>query len=194
MKIPQLFGLVLAGGKSTRMGSDKALIAYQGKTQREVLFDALAKSCEQVFTSANSTQDVPATLNPLLDEYDIKGPMNGILSAFKNFPDKAWLIVAVDMPCVDDQVLGQLILNRNTKKVATCFYNEEQKFPEPLLTLWEPLAFPLLLKWYEGGNVSPKHFLASHEVQFVKPHDPKIFLNINSQEDVQRYRDQITPD
>jgi molybdopterin-guanine dinucleotide biosynthesis protein A len=193
MDIPHIFGLVLAGGKSTRMGSDKGLIAYHTKSQREVLFDILARNCERVFTSSNESQDVPASLNPLLDAYDIKGPMNGILSAFKNFPDKAWLIVAVDMPCVDDQVLGQLISARNISKVATCFYNEEQKFPEPLLTLWEPMAFSLLLKWYEGGNVSPKHFLANHDVQLVKPHDQKIFSNINSQEDVDRYRNQIKP-
>jgi molybdopterin-guanine dinucleotide biosynthesis protein A len=189
----QIYGLALAGGKSTRMGSDKALITYHAKSQREFLFDTLARNCEVVFTSSNESQDVPISLNPLFDAYDIKGPMNGILSAFKKFPDKAWLIVAVDMPCVDDEVLGQLLSARNASKVATCFYNEEQKFPEPLLTLWEPLAFPLLLKWYESGNVSPKHFLANHDVQLVKPHDQKIFVNINSPEDIERYRSQIKP-
>jgi molybdopterin-guanine dinucleotide biosynthesis protein A len=194
MEHSPIFGLVLAGGKSTRMGSDKALIAYRAKSQREVLFDTLARNCEKVFTSSNTDQDVPPALNPIVDQYDIKGPMNGILSAFKKFSDKAWLIVAVDMPCVDDNVLGQLILARNASMVATCFYNEEQKFPEPLLTLWEPLAFPLLLKWVQDGHVSPKHFLANHDVQLVKPHDQKIFLNVNSPDDIDRYRNQVKRD
>jgi molybdopterin-guanine dinucleotide biosynthesis protein A len=194
MEQTRIYGLVLAGGRSSRMGSDKGLIQYHEKSQREFLFDSLAKHCDKVFTSSSAEQGVPAQLNPLCDEYDIKGPMNGILSAFKKFPDQAWLIVAVDMPFVDEHVLCQLILNRNTSKVATCFYNEEQKFPEPLLTLWEPKALPLLLKSFQEGQVSPKHFLARQDVQLVKPRDQKMFINLNSPCDVAEYRNNTKQD
>lgn len=174
-----IYGLILSGGKSTRMGTDKGSIVYHGIPQREFLFNTLNKHCNKVFTSCYAGQHIPKELNPLEDQYEMKGPMNGILSALKNDPDKAWIIVAVDMPYVDDKVFEKLISNRNKERVATCFYNEAGNFPEPLLTLWEPTAFPLLLAFVDGGRISPKDFLAGNQVQLITPEDPNILLSIN---------------
>jgi molybdenum cofactor guanylyltransferase len=175
-----LYGLVLAGGRSTRMGTDKGLLVYHGKVQREHLFDLLSRFCEGVFTSCHAGQQLPEHLNPLVDTYDLKSPMNGILSAFQKFPDKAWLIVAVDMPYVDDRVLETLIRQRDRSKVATCFYNEVEKLPDPLLTIWEPVSYPMLLKTVKQGKISPRDFLATHGACMITPPDDKTLLNINS--------------
>ena len=182
-----MYGLVLAGGKSTRMGTDKGSLDYHGMPQREFLFNILNKFCHKVFTSCYAGQNIPKELNPLEDQYEIKGPMNGILSALKQDPDKAWIIVAVDMPCVVDKVFEQLISNRNKKKVATCFYNESEKFPEPLLTIWEPTALPLLLAFVEEGRTSPRDFLTSNSVQLIIPEDPKILLGINHRDEYYKF-------
>lgn len=174
-----LFGLVLSGGRSSRMGKDKGLLTFHEKPQREYLFDLLSRYCSKVFTSCREEQQVPVELNPLVDSFDLHGPMNGILSAFKKSNNTAWLIVAVDMPYVDGAVLELLLSQRNIQKVATCFYNTEENFPEPLLTIWEPDAYPLLVQFVEKGKVSPRDFLQSHSVQLVEPLDKNIFTNIN---------------
>ncbi len=180
------FGLVLTGGKSTRMGTDKSLLNYRGKPQRDYLFELLASFCSRVFTSCRKDQDVPAALNPLIDYYSFPGPINGRMSAFREYPDTSWLIVAVDMPFVDEGVLQQLLNHRDKNKLATCFLHLPENFPEPLLTLWEASAYPLLLSYTESGNISPLVFLETHEVNMITPSDQKLLLNINTPKDKER--------
>lgn len=179
MMDPEIYGLVLAGGKSTRMGTDKSLIAYHGKPQREYLFELLQPLCSRVFTSCHAAQDVPDAFNPITDRFGLGTPLDGILSAFQAHPACAWLTVAVDMPQVDDKALRYLLENRNHTKLATCYFNPEAAKPEPLVTLWEPSAFPLLKKGLQRGKVSPRDFLETHDVQLVQPLSVEIFRNVN---------------
>jgi molybdopterin-guanine dinucleotide biosynthesis protein A len=178
-----VYGLVLAGGHSVRMGTDKGLLDYKGKPQREYMFDLLSNVCEQVFTSCRTEQNVPGFLHPIADHFDYEGPINGILSGIQTHPDKAWLVIAVDMPFVDLPALEVLLSNRDKNKLATCFLNEAENFPEPLLTIWEPAAYPQLGAYAAAGNISPRMFLESNPIKTVKPADKKILLNINYPKD-----------
>ncbi len=155
------------------------MLNYHGKPQRDYLFDLLGNFCTHVFTSCRKEQNIPPTLNPLIDNFPVTGPLNGILTAFSHQPQSAWLIVAVDMPNVNAGVIELLISNRAEQKTATCFFNDETQQPEPLLTLWEAHAYPLLLAFAESGNVSPREFLKSHPVNLVDPPDSETLLNYN---------------
>ena len=181
-----LYGLVLSGGRSTRMGSDKGLLNYHGKNQREFLFELLSKNCEKVFTSCNSEQNIPSYLNPLTDQFQYKSPINGILTALSTAPETGWIIVAVDMPHVTQEVIELLISNRNEDLVATCFFNHLEKFPEPLLTIWEPKALPLLSSFVETERISPRAFLQENKVQLVSTNDERIFVNVNTPNEYNR--------
>ena len=176
-------GLILAGGKSSRMGSDKSVINYHGEPQREFLFNLLGKFCHEVFLSCKSSDGIPAYLNPVTDQYTVESPLNGILSAFKLHPTSAWLTVAVDMPRIDEKAIRFLIENRDTTKVATCFWDSDGKFPEPLFTIWEPTAHALLVKFFEQGNIGPRQFLKSNDIKIINAPDIKILTNINSLEE-----------
>ena len=174
-----LNGLVLAGGYSTRMGTDKSLLVYNGKPQREYLFDLLSERCDRVFTSCRKDQDVPGKLNPLADSTNIPGPLNGIISAFAFQADASWLIVAVDMPFIFAPTLALLINNRDRKKYATCFYNPQTQLPEPLLTLWEAHAYPSLQEFVKNGKISAREFLKTHPIRMIDPPDEKTLVNVN---------------
>jgi molybdopterin-guanine dinucleotide biosynthesis protein A len=174
-----LYGLILTGGRSSRMGTDKSLLVYHGKPQREFLFDLLGKFCQQVFISCREDQNVPFNLNPIADRFNFRSPLNGILSAFAHEPGVSWLVIAVDMPFVDDYALHRLISSRDKTKMATCFYNAAEKQPEPLLTLWEQSSYPFLLKFAQDGNVSPRDFLNSHPVALINPPNEKTIVNVN---------------
>ena len=181
---PDVYGLVLAGGRSIRMGTDKGLMDYKGTPQREYLFQLLSNVCERVFTSCRKEQNVPLSLNPITDKFDYDGPINGILSGIHTHPDKAWLIIAVDMPFIDLPSLQCLMLNREKTKVATCFLHQPENFPEPLLTLWEPKAYPLLLAYASEGNISPRIFLETNPVKVINPPDKRVLSNINYPKDI----------
>jgi molybdopterin-guanine dinucleotide biosynthesis protein A len=183
-----LLGLVLAGGRSTRMKKDKGLIEFYGKPQREYIFDLLSKFCFKVFTSCKKDNDIPISLNPVPDQFNIESPLNGILTAFHNYSNVAWLTVPVDMPLIDAGVIGYLISQRSQNHLATCFFDSEGKNPEPLFTIWERTAFEPLLKFYTSGKISPRDFLKQSPVKMIKIPDPQILVNINSVEELQHFK------
>lgn len=184
----KIFGLVLAGGKSSRMGNAKGFINYHGIPQQEYLFNLLGKLCKGVYTSCKTIDQVPNTLNPIADQYDIDSPLNGILSAFDKIPKAVWLTVPVDMPLIDEDTLRCLITNRSTNHVATCFYDSDGKNPEPLLTLWEAHAYPRLKEFNNTGKISPRDFLKQSNVNVLTIRDPKILTNINSIDELNKFK------
>jgi molybdenum cofactor guanylyltransferase len=181
-------GLILAGGQSSRMGADKGILDFHGKPQRKYLHDLLAKFCNQVFLSCRADQNIPADLNPIPDSFAFKSPLNGILSAFKYNANVAWLSLPIDMPFVDDKVIAYLLEHRDKHKIATCFYDSDGKHPEPLLALWEPQAYPLLMSFYKEGKISPRDFLLSHQTHIVRPPNADLHFNINTPEDLARFK------
>ncbi|MBX2962557.1 MAG: molybdenum cofactor guanylyltransferase [Cyclobacteriaceae bacterium] len=190
-EVKSINGLILAGGKSSRMGTDKALIDYHGKPQREYLFDLLSKYCAQVYLSCKEAAHVPPQLNPLPDHYDLNTPLNGILSAFNFNPATAWLTVPVDMPLIDAETIKYLIDHRNPEKIATCFWDSTGKLPEPLLALWETSANNLLSDYYTNSGFSIREFLCHHPVNMVTATTPNWLKNINSFQELNHFRNSL---
>lgn len=182
---PPLYGLVLAGGKSQRMGEDKGLINYHGQPQREYLYQLLKPHCEQTFLSCRPDQrtEMPAGYDLLPDSFLGLGPYGAILSAFRQAPEAAWLVVACDLPLVDLPALKELIGQRNPSRLATAFHNPETNFPEPLITLWEPRAYPVLLQFLAQGYSCPRKVLINSDVKVVQPERPEVLRNVNTPEE-----------
>ncbi|WP_266368368.1 NTP transferase domain-containing protein [Tellurirhabdus rosea] len=179
---PPVYGLVLAGGQSSRMGTDKGRLDYHGKPQREYALDLLRPLCEKVFLSVNEKQraelaDSPLNLVP--DTFLDLGPLGGILSAFRQQPDAAWLVVACDLPLLSEKTLRVLVEKRNPSKMATAFYDSDHRFPEPLISLWEPRAYPTLLQFLAMGFSCPRKALINSDVQLLDAPDVREFANAN---------------
>ncbi|MEO1626656.1 MAG: NTP transferase domain-containing protein [Bacteroidota bacterium] len=181
---PGLAGLVLAGGRSQRMGQDKGLLDYHGKPQRVHLLELLDQYCESVHLSVRPGQIVAIDIPALEDSFCNLGPYGAILSAFRQQPDYAWLVVAVDLPLLGPHALEQLLAARNPSKVATAFYNPETDFPEPLITIWEPRAYPILLQFLAQGHSCPRKVLIHSDIELVTLDDPAVLMNANRPEDV----------
>ena len=177
-----LNGLILTGGRSTRMGQDKSLLTYHDKPQREHLTDLLGPFCDTVFWSVNAEQAAALehTDQPVIvDQFEIVGPLNGILSAFQHDPTVAWLVVACDMPLLTNQSLDVLLTGRNPEKQATAFYDSDGRFPEPLLCIWEPSIEPVLQNALASGNQSPRRILMLADCELLTAPNVQELLNIN---------------
>ena len=188
LNIPRLNGLVLTGGKSERMGKDKGLIDYHGMPQREYLFQLLENFTESTFMSCRPDQvgDFDKHFNTLPDSISGLGPFGAIISAFREYPNHAWLVIACDIPLIDQKTIIQLIQGRNPSKVATTFFNEETKFPDPLMTIWEPKAYPELLHFLSLGYSCPRKVLINTAAEVLNPQNPEDLINANSLGDLER--------
>ncbi len=174
-----LKGLILSGGQSTRMGEEKRLITYHGVSQEQYLYDLLSNYCTEVFVSINANQQTHLPF--IRDQYtEVNSPMVGILSAFAHDPTTAWLVVACDMPLVDEKVIEELVTQRNPSKMATAFSNPEELFPEPLLTIYEPMIAPYLMEAYSAGRKSAMKVLQNQPIERLTIQQPQALTNINT--------------
>jgi len=180
-RLPQLNGLVLSGGKSERMLRDKTSIRYHDKEQKEYMLDLMTPLVSEAFLSIREDQKkTEALANVITDKFIDLGPYGAILSAMMTKPDHAWLVTAADQPFLTKDTLEFLISKRNISKVATAFYNPETKFPEPLVTIWEPRSYPILLNYLSQGYSCPRKVLINAEIEMVELDDPSVLDNVNT--------------
>lgn len=179
--LPGVEALVLAGGKSQRMGQDKGQLNYHGLPQREHLYQLMKEAGLKAHLScrAEQTREMPEGHELLPDGFLGLGPYGAILSAFRQDPNKAWLVVACDLPFVDAAAIQYLLDHRDPSAVATAFHNPATGFPDPLLTLWEPRAYPILLQFLAQGYSCPRKVLINSATNIVEAPHPRILTNVN---------------
>ena len=180
-KIAPIQGLVLAGGKSTRMGTDKGTLNFYGKNQRDVAIDLLEKNHLKTFLSVREDQEIGIE-NIITDKFVGLGPFGAICSAFQENPDVAWLVIATDLPFVNDAVIKKLLKHRNPSKVATAIKGKDKQFLEPLITIWEPKSYTLLLNYLAQGYSCPRKILLNSDVGIIEIED-NLIRNINTPEE-----------
>ena len=183
-----LYGLVLAGGKSTRMKFDKSILHYHGMTQVEHAVHLLEKYCDKVFVSNRQDQaqlqghSMAAQIHDE-DEFNDLGPIGGILSAMKRYPDRAWLVLACDLPFVNERALQKLLKERDTSKIATAYKSTHDQLPEPLCAIWEERSYPWILKFIKQGIYCPRKILINSDARIIEPQHKNSLDNVNNPEE-----------
>lgn len=176
-------GLVLAGGRSSRMGTDKSQIIYHNEVQAIHVYNMLVALCDGVFISVNEHPPKAIQHLPTLkDRWPEIGPLGGIGTAFSQDANCAWLVVACDMPLLTLDTLKRLILSRNPSKIATCFTNEHNQ-AEPLLCIYEPSAWSFIKLAIEQGRYSPASILVASKTEFLPSPGASQLINVNTTED-----------
>jgi len=188
-KIAPIQGLVLAGGKSLRMGTDKGTLKFFGKNQRDVAIELLENHNLKTYLSVREDQGIE-TKNKITDKFVGLGPFGAICSAFQENPDVAWLVIATDLPFVTNDVIELLLKHRNPSKVATTIKGKDKQFPEPLITIWEPKSYTLLLNYLAQGYSCPRKVLINSDVEVIEIDDDFI-RNINTPEDFKNAHKEI---
>lgn len=183
-----LYGLVLAGGKSTRMGTDKGLKLWHTQPQRYHMADLLSKICTKTYISCRPDQvaDMEASYECIVDSLADGGPLGAIAGALQQHPNKAWLIVACDLPLLDLATLQHLCNERNPEAIATSFISPYDQLPEPLIAIWEPQSGAVVQEWLEKGYKCPRKVLINSHCHLIHPPDTDCLLNANTPEEAAR--------
>ena len=179
---PAVYGLVLAGGLSTRMNEDKGFIVYRNnQAQRDLCYNILSPVCERVFYSGRLGQTFSGVSqeNILFDMGESKGPLAAILTAFEKHSQVAWLVLACDLPYIDTPEIDHLLSERDPQKVATAFRSPTDQLPEPLVALWEPSSYPVAKEFFEKGFFCPRKFLINADVKLIDPLETQSLINAN---------------
>ena len=192
-KLP-LYGLVLSGGHSTRMKKDKGGISYHGVSQVEYVYNLLSVHCQKTFISCRSDQQNDPHINkfPIIkDEILEIGPMGGIISAMKQFPKSSFIVVACDLPLINEEVISELVDSRNPFKVATCFVNPKKEWPEPLCSIYEPKAYKRFFQYLGLNRFCPRKIIMNSNIKSINPHKKDALTNANTPEDFVLIRNQL---
>lgn len=185
--IASIKGLVLTGGKSTRMGTDKSELNYYGKPQKQFVKELLESSNLEAYFSVQSTSE---NSDEIHDTFLNLGPFGGICSAFQKDPNSAWLVLATDLPFVNKELIQLLLEKRNPSKLATAIKGANKEFPEPLITIYEPKSYTKLLQYLAQGYSCPRKMLINSEVEIIEV-DDSLIRNINTPEEFELAKKEI---
>ncbi len=189
LKAAPLKALIMAGGKSTRMGKDKSELHYHGMPQYQYISALLAEleidsyvSCredQREFFESNNTKVIT-------DRILNCGPMGGILSAYMHTPDSAWLVLACDVPLLDKNILQELLNERDPAHNATAFISPHDNLPEPLIAIWEPKNYSMALQFLAQGYTCPRKVLINTPTKLINTVAPQKLANANTPDEMNR--------
>jgi molybdenum cofactor guanylyltransferase len=179
-----VYGLVVCGGKSTRMGQDKSMLQYHGQPQCYHLYDMLSDLCERVFISCNQEQfsTIPDKYATIVDEpeYENIGPMASLLSAFKYYPQASLLVVACDYPLINENHLRKLLEVSNQVIFATSYYNDETSFYEPLLSHYQNNIKSKLEFYFKQKSYSLQSLLKDINANTIVPDVLSVIASVDT--------------
>lgn len=186
-KKPAVYGLVLAGGQSRRMGRDKALLDRGGRSQLAFAVDLLGGCVDRVFVSTREQQKDEAErrqFDQIVDRYHDLGPVAGILSAMDEYPDVDWLVIACDLPNIDARTVLYLLDHRATSKPFVAYASSFDGLPEPLCALYRQGSDGLVRRFVDDGLSCPRKILIRSDTLLIDQPNPRALDNVNTPDDL----------
>ncbi|BBM84055.1 molybdenum cofactor guanylyltransferase [Candidatus Uabimicrobium amorphum] len=173
-----MHGVVLNGGKSTRMGRDKGQLIYHSHPQTIHCYHLLQTVCSDVVISCREDQKkLYSDYSTVIDLYENCGPISGLLSVYE-YTKSPLLVLACDLPFFNENTLQHLYKNRNSTKAATVYTHSDQRL-EPLCSIWEISALEALRAQFLSGKYGLNRILNQLPIQRIPIVNPQSFTNVN---------------
>ena len=195
----KLCGIVLAGGRSSRMGRDKAALHHpDGRTLARRTYDLLCETgCETVVLSLRHDQEIPEGFSDVENLSIVRdpagesvGPIAGIVSGMRLHEDADWLVLACDLPRLDSITLSTLVSAKRDGEKFLSFRSEFDGLPEPLCALYASEALPVLEQAQADDFRCPRKILIRNHCRLLEPVTQRALDNANTPED---WASAITP-
>jgi len=181
---------ILAGGQSRRMGRNKALIRYCGKTIIEYVLAAIPAPFERIKIITNEKEPfafLPVAL--IADIYPHLGPISGIHAGLLDSSFQYNFFIACDMPLISSEVI-EVILNRH--KDEDIFGLQSPRGAEPLCTIYSKNCVPVVEHQIACGNYSLHNLFKKVPSVFIEPPDSAGLFNINTPHDLKKFKSNAT--
>jgi molybdopterin-guanine dinucleotide biosynthesis protein A len=143
---------------------------------------------ERVFVSTRPDQtDEPERRRfaQIIDRYSHIGPVAGVLSAMDDYPAVDWLVVACDLPNVDQLTIRHLIDHRAADKPFTAYRSSHDDLPEPLCAIYRSGSEAIVRDFVDAGLTCPRKMLIRSDTKLLAQPNPRALDNINTPEELQ---------
>ena len=174
-------GFVLAGGRSTRMGTDKAMLSRDGRTLLEQAATQVEKAAGTAVIIGDPIRYGQFRWPVIQDRLPGRGPLGGIVTALEITTSSWNLITACDMPRLDSGFLAALLREAAALPPGfDCLVPLSPSGPEPLCSVYHRQSLPALRDALEHNILKMRRALDSLAVQYHSVPDMDRFLNINT--------------
>ena len=186
-QIMELTGIILAGGKSSRMGEDKGLLNFKGKKLIEYSIDLLKLLCNEILISTNQAGYEQFGFTTVADKNWGCGPIGGIEAGLQQSKNEWCIVIACDTPFLEHDFLTAMI---SEIKEQDCIIPSHNNGIEPLVGIYnKELAFFFSQK-IEQKEFKIKRIIEERQVHFFNTDPilkkyPKLFFNMNTMEDME---------
>lgn len=178
---PACWGYVLTGGRSARMGTNKALLPLQGKTVVEHIAGEMAAVVPQVVLVGLLPQKIRLPWPSIPDVQPGRGPVGGLVTALQHLQTEWLLVCACDMPGVTRQLFAALV-NQASHSSAQCILAADNRV-HPLCAVYHRSTLAVFRQALEAEQPRMQDVIAKLNVERLPVSDPKLLFNINTPED-----------
>lgn len=180
----QIVGIVLAGGRSSRFGSNKALHMHQGETFLSHAIAVLTPLCSQVYISGCYSEYQHLSIPCIPDVIDHIGPMGGIYSALQQIDSPYYLFLSCDMPYMTIPVVQRLITIQQSVQITSWIDSSGTAQLFPLLI--SRTMLPIITQKIESQTYHLRSLYQQSKCQSftISPNENLCFTNINSPSDI----------
>ncbi len=182
---------IMAGGKSSRMGTDKSFVLFQGRPLIEVVLERVAGlGAETLLVTNNPPAYAHLGLPMFSDVLPDNGPLGGIYTAVLRAQNPYVLVVACDMPWLNPKLLTYQLDLRHAADIVVPRWD---KYPEPLHAVYSKACLPAIEASLQAQMLKITSFYGRVTVRFVGrkeieavDEDGRSFANLNTPEDLER--------
>jgi molybdopterin-guanine dinucleotide biosynthesis protein A len=184
----EVTGIILAGGKSSRMGTDKGLQVLCGKPLISYVIDALSGLCSDILISTSSNEYKSFGYKVIADEFPGIGPMGGIYSALRQSSTENNLVISCDLPFISGDLMAHILKNSAGCQVAVPWQGNQHY--EPLCGFYNKSVLDSMIDFIQKGNfklpdlfkeISINRLIINENQCF---YSKNLFFNVNSKHDL----------
>ena len=182
-------GIILSGGKSSRMGSDKGLMILHGKPLIQYSIEVLKELCDEIIICANNPGYDMFGFPVIKDVYPDLGPIGGIYTGLLNSNSESNFVLSCDMPFINPQIIIHLLSKREKSLASIPIHGHN--LIEPLCAAYSKTILPQLSKQIRNHDLKLMNLLKTIDVNWVNMYSglefyhPDLFFNINDQDSLE---------
>jgi molybdopterin-guanine dinucleotide biosynthesis protein A len=177
-------GILLAGGKSSRMGEDKAFIKFRNLYLFEYSLSILKQFSNDIIISSSNPRFDKTGFRRVEDKIPGLGPISGLYSCLKEIKFESAIVLPCDLPKLSNKTI-EILINNSTGFDITIALNH-QNIAEPLVGIYSSVLIPKLELMMKSGNYKVQDLIKSSTTNKVRISDASSdnFLNMNSPADL----------